>query len=56
MGGVDNLLIKYFINQEFFLALAERITSFIKMIIKKAVELEVDAILLNGNLASQQTS
>jgi len=26
------------------------------MVIKKAVELGVDAILLNGNLVSQQTS
>jgi len=56
MGGMENLLIKYFKNQVFCLTLAERITSFIKMVIKKAVELEVDAILLNGNLASQQTS
>ena len=56
MGGMGNLFIKYFKNQEFCLALAERTTSFIKMVIKKAVELWVDAILLNGDLASQQTS
>lgn len=55
MGGMDNLLIKYFKNQEFYLPLTERTTSFIKMIIKKTVELVVDAILPNNNLASQQT-
>jgi len=56
MGGMDNLFIKYFENQEFCLALAERTTSFIKMVIKKAIESGEDAILLKGDLASQLTS
>lgn len=54
--GMDNFFIKYFRNQEFCLTLAERTASFIKMVIKKAVELGVDVILLNGNLVSKQTS
>jgi uroporphyrinogen decarboxylase len=53
MGGMEKLLLAYGLQPEFSLELARRSTDYIKILIDMAIDRGADAILLDGDLASQ---
>ena len=55
MGGMEKLLLAYGQQPEFCLDLARRTTDYVNTLIDLAVDRGADAILLDGDLASQKT-
>ena len=56
MGGMQNLLLAYSMDETLCLALAKATTDFIKDVIQAAISAGADAILLDGDISAQNNT